>query len=143
MFGQAGKTQRGNIGMKTAGNTPKTKELFETMPVSSALMKMAMPAIASQLVTLIYNVADTWFIARTDNPYMVAASSLVLPAVFMPIFPLCVFPVCPNNIALILFSLYLSCLAAFCMELSCPRSFCCPFLKVSAHLKATHPQDTS
>lgn len=69
--------------MKTAGNTPKTKELFETMPVSSALMKMAMPAIASQLVTLIYNVADTWFIARTDNPYMVAASSLVLTILFM------------------------------------------------------------
>ena len=64
-------------------NTPQTKELFETMPVPSALMKMAMPAIASQLVTLIYNVADTWFIARTDNPYMVAASSLVLTIFFM------------------------------------------------------------
>ena len=62
--------------MIKATNSPQTKELFETMPVSSALMRMAMPAIASQLVTLIYNVADTWFIASTDNPYMVAASSL-------------------------------------------------------------------
>ncbi|MBQ5755056.1 MAG: MATE family efflux transporter [Oscillospiraceae bacterium] len=39
---------------------------------------MAIPTIASQLVTLVYNIADTWFIGRTNNPYMVAASSLVL-----------------------------------------------------------------
>lgn len=69
--------------MIKATNSPQTKELFETMPVLSALMRMAMPAIASQLVTLIYNVADTWFIASTDNPYMVAASSLVLTIFFM------------------------------------------------------------
>lgn len=60
----------------------KTKEskteLFETMPVAAALCKMAVPTIMSQLITLVYNVADTWFIGRTNNPYMVAASSLVL-----------------------------------------------------------------
>ena len=75
--------QRESSGMKKEANAPQTKELFETMPVSSALMKMAMPAIASQLITLVYNVADTWFIARTNNPYMVAASSLVLTIFFM------------------------------------------------------------
>lgn len=69
--------------MKASQSTPQTKELFENMSVPSALMKMAMPAIASQLVTLIYNVADTWFIGQTDNPYMVAASSLVLTIFFM------------------------------------------------------------
>ncbi len=56
----------------------KTKRLFETMPVPSALAKMAIPAIITQLITLIYNIADTWFIGQTNNPYMVAASSLVL-----------------------------------------------------------------
>ncbi|MGN0987986.1 MAG: MATE family efflux transporter [Otoolea sp.] len=55
-----------------------TKELFETRPVPSALAKMAIPTIISQLITLIYNIADTWFIGQTNNPYMVAASSLVL-----------------------------------------------------------------
>ena len=45
--------------MKASRSAQQTKELFETMPVSSALLKMAMPAIASQLITLIYNVADT------------------------------------------------------------------------------------
>ncbi|MBR0108592.1 MAG: MATE family efflux transporter, partial [Pyramidobacter sp.] len=53
-------------------------ELFETTPVPAALAKMALPTIMSQLITLIYNMADTWFIGRTNNPYMVAASSLVL-----------------------------------------------------------------
>ena len=48
------------------------------MPVSAALYKMAIPTIISQLITLIYNIADTWFIGKTNNPYMVAASSLVL-----------------------------------------------------------------
>lgn len=48
------------------------------MPVPSALAKMAVPTIVSQLITLIYNIADTWFIGQTNNPYMVAASSLVL-----------------------------------------------------------------
>ncbi|MBQ9828400.1 MAG: cation transporter [Lachnospiraceae bacterium] len=40
---------------------------------------MAFPAIISQLIILIYNLADTWFIGRTNDPVMVAACSLVLP----------------------------------------------------------------
>ena len=58
-------------------HTDKT-EIFERMPVPKALAVMAVPTIISQLITLVYNIADTWFIAQTDNPYMVAASSLVL-----------------------------------------------------------------
>lgn len=58
--------------------TTKSNALFETMAVPQALAKMAIPTIMSQLITLIYNIADTWFIGQTDNPYMVAASSLVL-----------------------------------------------------------------
>ena len=42
-----------------------------------ALASMAIPAIISQLIALFYNVADTWFIGQKDNPYMVAAVSLV------------------------------------------------------------------
>ena len=36
--------------------------LFETVPVPKALLTMAVPTILSQLIPLIYNVADTWFI---------------------------------------------------------------------------------
>lgn len=64
--------------MRTANEKPGTNELFESKPVPSALAKMAIPTVVSQLITLIYNIADTWFIGQTNNPYMVAASSLVL-----------------------------------------------------------------
>ncbi len=52
-------------------------DIFENRPVASALATMAIPTIVSQLITLVYNVADTWFIGQTNNPYMVAAASLV------------------------------------------------------------------
>ena len=46
--------------------------LFESMPVSKAIAQMAIPTIISQLINLIYNVVDTFFIGRTGNSYMVA-----------------------------------------------------------------------
>ena len=52
-------------------------DIFENQPVPKALATMAIPTIISQLITLIYNMADTWFIGQTNNPYMVAAASLV------------------------------------------------------------------
>ena len=70
--------------MKEIKDNTKT-ELFERAPVGRALAKMALPAIASQLITLVYNVADTWFIGRVNNPYMVAASSLCLTVFLMTI----------------------------------------------------------
>ncbi len=54
-------------------------ELFESMPVPSAVRIMAVPTIIGQLIVLIYNMADTFFIGRTNNPYMVAGASLILP----------------------------------------------------------------
>lgn len=69
--------------MKTANVNEETREIFETRPVPCALAKMAIPTIISQLITLVYNVADTWFIGQTNNPYMVAASSLVLTVFLM------------------------------------------------------------
>lgn len=53
-------------------------ELFEYAPVPRAMAVMAIPTIFSQLITLIYNMADTWFLGLTNDPYKVAASSLVL-----------------------------------------------------------------
>ena len=52
-------------------------EIFERMSVPKALAVMAVPTVISQIIALIYNMADTWFIGMTDNPYMVAATSLV------------------------------------------------------------------
>ncbi len=40
---------------------------------------MVVPAVTSQLIVLIYNMADTFYVGQTDNPYMVASTSLILP----------------------------------------------------------------
>ena len=50
--------------------------LFEEMSVRKALAAMAIPTIISQLINLIYNIVDAFFIGRTGNPYMTAATTL-------------------------------------------------------------------
>lgn len=55
------------------------KNLFEEMPVAQAVRTMAVPTIIGQLIVLIYSMADTFFVGRTNNPNMVAGTSLILP----------------------------------------------------------------
>ena len=55
------------------------REIFETWPIPKALTELALPMIFGQLIILIYNLADTFFIGRTNNPLMVAGVSLLLP----------------------------------------------------------------
>ena len=57
----------------------KKEDIFRDLPIPTALRKMVIPAIASQLIVLIYNMADTFFVGQTNNPYMVAGTSLILP----------------------------------------------------------------
>lgn len=60
-------------------------DIFENYPVPRALAVMAIPTVISQLITLIYNMADTYFLGLTGNPYMVAACSLVQTIYFLAI----------------------------------------------------------
>ncbi len=53
-------------------------ELFGEAPVGKALLTMAIPTVISQLINLIYNVVDAFFIGRTGNPYMMAATTITL-----------------------------------------------------------------
>ncbi len=55
------------------------KGIFESMPVPQALRLMAVPMVISQLIVLIYNMADTFYVGRTNDPYMVAGISMMLP----------------------------------------------------------------
>lgn len=55
------------------------QELFESIPVPRAVATLAVPTIISQVVTMIYNLADTFFVGQIGDPYMVAAVSLVSP----------------------------------------------------------------
>ena len=59
------------------------RELFETMPIGKALLTMALPTIISQLITMVYNLADTLFIGMSNDPYKVAAASVVSVLFFM------------------------------------------------------------
>jgi len=61
----------------------ENKALFSTMPIPKALATLAIPTIISQLITMIYNLADTFFIGRTDNHEMVAAASLSFVLLFI------------------------------------------------------------
>ncbi len=54
------------------------KELFETAPVPKALAAMAVPTIISQIINLVYNMAHAFFIGRTGNSYMMAATTITL-----------------------------------------------------------------
>jgi putative MATE family efflux protein len=61
----------------------KKTEIFENMPVRKALATLAIPSILSQLVSMIYNLADTLYIGQTGNPFMVAGVSISFPLFFM------------------------------------------------------------
>lgn len=56
-----------------------TVGLFEKAPVPQAVLKNAVPAMAAMLMVLIYNLADTFFIAQTRIDILVAAVSLATP----------------------------------------------------------------
>ena len=53
--------------------------IFEDQHVSRAYLKLSMSLVASMVVTLIYNLADTFFVARTGNTALVAGVSLGAP----------------------------------------------------------------
>lgn len=53
--------------------------LFEKMPVPKAYMKLALPVVLSMIVSLVYNMVDTYFIAMTGVQELVAGVSLVAP----------------------------------------------------------------
>ena len=61
------------------------RELFERTPIPKALASLAVPTIISQLINLIYNVVDTFFIGRTGNAYMMAAVTVAFPIFMMTI----------------------------------------------------------
>ena len=55
------------------------QELFARAPIPRAYFKMALPVVLSMLVSLVYNMVDTWFIAQTQNTALVAGVSLCAP----------------------------------------------------------------
>ena len=57
----------------------KRKMFFSEAPIGKAVRTMIFPTIISQIIMVIYNMADTWYVGLTGNAYAVAAVSLCLP----------------------------------------------------------------
>lgn len=55
------------------------QDIFEKVPVPKAVFTLAVPTVLSMLVTIIYNMADTFFVGQTNDSNQVAAVSLTMP----------------------------------------------------------------
>ena len=55
--------------------------LFEQMPIPRAVAKLAVPTILSSLVTVLYNLADTYFVGMLNNSVQNAAVTLAAPLI--------------------------------------------------------------
>ena len=53
--------------------------LFESAPLSRAVMTLAIPTVLSSLVTVLYNLADTYFVSMLNDPVENAAVTLAAP----------------------------------------------------------------
>ena len=59
--------------------TQSEEYLFNTMPVGRAIASLAVPTVISQIITVIYNMADTFFVGQLGDPNQVAAATVALP----------------------------------------------------------------
>lgn len=58
----------------------KEIELFERSSIDKAILDLALPTVVGQIILVIYNMADTFFIGRTANDAMLAAVTVCMPA---------------------------------------------------------------
>lgn len=54
-------------------------ELFEKAPIHKAYLSLALPVVFSMVISLVYNMVDTYFIAQTGNTDLIAGVSLGAP----------------------------------------------------------------
>lgn len=54
-------------------------ELFENSPIPKTHLKLSLPVVMSSVLTLVYNMVDTYFVAQTGNTNLVAGVSICAP----------------------------------------------------------------
>ena len=54
-------------------------ELFESAPVHKAYFSLSLPVVFSMVISLVYNMVDTYFIAQTGNTNLVAGVAIGAP----------------------------------------------------------------
>ncbi len=65
--------------------------VFEGKNISSTIVKLGVPAMLGQLATLIYNLADTYFVSLTKSADQIAAVTLCVPVLLIIMSVACVF----------------------------------------------------
>lgn len=58
----------------------KEKELFEERPVLGSVLTLAIPSVIGQLILVIYNMADTFFVGLAKQDPLLAAVTVCMPA---------------------------------------------------------------
>ncbi|MCQ4635715.1 MATE family efflux transporter [Anaerovorax odorimutans] len=55
------------------------RELFEKQPVRKAFITLAVPTVLSQVIIIVYSLADSFFVGRLGDPNQVAALAISFP----------------------------------------------------------------
>lgn len=58
----------------------KKQDLFEKQPVLLAIRRLALPSVLGQIILVIYNIADTFFVGLTESDAMITAVTVCTPA---------------------------------------------------------------
>ena len=58
-------------------------EIFENLPVPQAVRRQIIPAVISQMIALVYQLADTYFVGLLNDPVQTAAVTVAYPAFLM------------------------------------------------------------
>ncbi|MCF0229998.1 MAG: hypothetical protein HUJ76_09955 [Parasporobacterium sp.] len=65
--------------------------VFEEKNISKEVLKLGIPAMLGSLTTLIYNIVDTYFVALTKEPAMIAGVTLSVPVLLIMMSIACIF----------------------------------------------------
>ena len=57
----------------------KETEIFENYSIPNAVAALALPTVITQIITIVYNFADTWYVGLTNNSAAIAALSVCMP----------------------------------------------------------------
>ena len=61
-------------------NHTRQTELFESSSVTAAVMRLAFPTVLGQIILVIYNMADTFYVGLSENDAMLTAVTVCMPA---------------------------------------------------------------
>ena len=57
--------------------------VFAEMPVGKAVAYLVVPTVLTQIISILYNLADTYFIGQLGDPALVAAVGICLPPMLL------------------------------------------------------------